>query len=315
MIPITYRKNIEIENEFYTMVVKNRSKQFIDDIDNKCKRYFSKTFKQIVCAEPKTLNDLKKDIKSRSNYNQIIKDFKQINSQELNNYIVKMLYKGLSQEAKQLIYDQVGLKVCPYCNRNFIEKLNINENNEERRVAGTWELDHFYPKESFPMFAVSFYNLIPVCGVCNGIKNSQDFKQNPYMIDSADGIFFDYDILGEDYLNDENQLEIRILASNQAALDDADKLHLTEIYNGHKDIVQEIIKKTRYYNPEYIENLASRGNNLFEGKEEIYRMLYGGYMNPDEFGRRPLSKFIKDIYRGTIELIDGFDSFADCEND
>ena len=31
--------------------------------------------------------------------------------------------------------------------------------------------------------------------------------------------------------------------------------------------------------------------------------------------RRPLSKFIKDIYRGTIELIDGFDSFADCEND
>ena len=51
----------------------------------------------------------------------------------------------------------------------------------------------------------------------------------------------------------------------------------------------------------------------FQSKDELYRLLYGGYANPDEFGKRPLSKFIKDIYQNTKEVLDGFDIFSDID--
>ena len=82
----------------------------------------------------------------------------------------------------------------------------------------------------------------------------------------------------------------------------------------HKDIVQEIIKKMKYYNPEYIKCLMNETGVLFKDKNEIYRLLYGGYANPNEFGKRPLSKFIKDIYYDTKEMLNGLDVFSEDEN-
>ena len=108
-------------------------------------------------------------------------------------------------------------------------------------------------------------------------------------------------------------LEIRIKSSSKEALEDAQNLRLEEIYNRHKDIVQEIIKKMKYYNSEYIECLFKDTGALFQSKDELYRLLYGGYANPDEFGKRPLSKFIKDIYQNTKEVLDGFDIFSDID--
>ena len=71
---------------------------------------------------------------------------------------------------------------------------------------------------------------------------------------------------------------------------------LEEIYNRHKDIVQEIIKKMKYYNSEYIECLFKDTGALFQSKDELYRLLYGGYANPDEFGEKTAIK----IYKGYL---------------
>lgn len=72
-----------------------------------------------------------------------------------------------------------------------------------------------------------------------------------------------------------------------------------------KDIVQEIIKKMQYYGPEYIKCILEETGSLFKNEGELYRLLYGGYAEPDEFGKRPLSKFIKDIYQNTKNALDG----------
>ena len=198
-------------------------------------------------------------------------------------------------------------------NKN-IEDLKIVKNRNGRKPVGTFELDHFYSKDEFPMFAVSFYNLIPVCGTCNRIKSNTVFNINPYlMYDKKDNISFEYNILGSNYMENEDELEIRIKSSSKEALEDAQNLRLEEIYNRHKDIVQEIIKKMKYYNSEYIECLFKDTGALFQSKDELYRLLYGGYANPDEFGKRPLSKFIKDIYQNTKEVLDGFDIFSDID--
>ena len=153
-----------------------------------------------------------------------------------------------------------------------------------------------------------------VCGTCNRIKSNTVFNINPYlMYDKKDNISFEYNILGSNYMENEDELEIRIKSSSKEALEDAQNLRLEEIYNRHKDIVQEIIKKMKYYNSEYIECLFKDTGALFKSKDELYRLLYGGYANPDEFGKRPLSKFIKDIYQNTKEVLDGFDIFSDID--
>ena len=76
-----------------------------------------------------------------------------------------------------------------------------------------------------------------------------------------------------------------------------------------------VYKKMKYYSPEYIECLFKDTGTLFQSKDELYRLLYGGYANPDEFGKRPLSKFIKDIYQNTKEGLGGFDIFSNVDVD
>ena len=76
-----------------------------------------------------------------------------------------------------------------------------------------------------------------------------------------------YNIVGIDYLNNENDIEIEMYSSSKVALEDAENLRLEEVYNSHKDIVQEIIKKMKYYNPEYIKCLMNETGVLFKDKK------------------------------------------------
>ena len=62
--------------------------------------------------------------------------------------------------------DLIGIDTCVYCNRNY----TINLTKTHARA----ELDHWFPKTQFPLFALSFYNLIPSCHSCNHIKGNGD---------------------------------------------------------------------------------------------------------------------------------------------
>lgn len=58
------------------------------------------------------------------------------------------------------------------------------------------------------------------------------------MSEAKDNISFEYNILGSNYMENEDELEIRIKSSSKEALEDAQNLRLEEIYNRHKDIYQ-----------------------------------------------------------------------------
>ena len=73
-------------------------------------------------------------------------------------------------------------------------------------------------------------------------------------------------------------------------------LGLKDLYQIHSDMVQELIKKKEIYISEYIEQLGNKFS-IFESKEEIERLITGGYTSPDDYGKRPLSKMISDISR------------------
>ncbi|WP_375186016.1 hypothetical protein [Pseudoalteromonas sp.] len=65
-------------------------------------------------------------------------------------------------------YPQINMlenTVCPYCNRSYTHSVF-----EGDVYGGRPELDHFLSKSVFPFFALSVFNLIPVCHSCNHAK-------------------------------------------------------------------------------------------------------------------------------------------------
>lgn len=61
---------------------------------------------------------------------------------------------------------QLGVKVCPYCNRMYTTTLFGEEKIRP-------DFDHFYPKSKYPYLAVSLFNLIPSCSMCNKKKGDK----------------------------------------------------------------------------------------------------------------------------------------------
>lgn len=59
---------------------------------------------------------------------------------------------------------QLEVKVCPYCNRMYTTTL-FGKNKIRP------DFDHFYPKSEYPYLAVSLFNLIPSCSMCNRKKS------------------------------------------------------------------------------------------------------------------------------------------------
>ena len=68
------------------------------------------------------------------------------------------------------------IEVCPYCQRNYIS--SFEENDDKRTTA---DLDHFYPKSLYPFLALSLYNFIASCQICNSrFKGSKDTYNSVY---------------------------------------------------------------------------------------------------------------------------------------
>lgn len=75
---------------------------------------------------------------------------------------IKYVQTTITPSLRRLIINGLGTNVCPYCNRAFISNYRIKRTNYL-----TADLDHFMPKSLFPLFALSLYNFIPSCQVCN----------------------------------------------------------------------------------------------------------------------------------------------------
>lgn len=80
------------------------------------------------------------------------------------------LYKNrLARGSQRSVYDEIKTNivddVCPYCHHR-----------------DTYDLDHFLPKESFHLLAVSPWNLVPCCKECNFNKlaHSPDIASNEF---------------------------------------------------------------------------------------------------------------------------------------
>ena len=191
---------------------------------------------------------------------------------------------------------ELGVKTCPYCNREYTFSRSLKNGREVHP-----EFDHFYPKSEYPYLALTLYNLVPSCHTCNHLKMEHEIKVNPYYHSFEDkGMNFTledkktggvYDPENDHWVFKPHNVDIKIKNSN----DNVSRLGLEEVYNLHKDIVADIITKAQAYNESFYQSLVDSYRGLGKTPEEIYRLIWGTYMTPQDYGMRPLSKFTKDV--------------------
>ena len=248
------------------------------------------SFKKLLISSPDELLELAQKIKDNK-----------VNSFESDKKIMIGMYeKFRSSVSSKNFIEKVNLKVCPYCNRNYI--FNFRKNNKQESTA---QLDHFIDKGTYPYFALCLYNLIPSCSTCNQRKSAKDVLDEPIYNPYSDNIhnhikFSATEILASDTLDffDEKRINISIEPkTSDAKIDEhIETFNIEGLYNNHKDIVAELYQKRIIYSDEYIDELLeSFGEGVFESRNDLLRLITCGYIDDDSLNIRPMSKLIKDI--------------------
>ncbi len=208
------------------------------------------------------------------------------------NFITKTKEYDAYKLAKKL-----NVNVCPYCNINSTYTVIKEDNKKITRP----EFDHFYDKATNPILALSFYNLIPSCHTCNAtLKGSEEFSMkshlNPYSDNLDKMAKFSLKIKNSKFYHCVDGFEVKLETEDERAKNNIKSFELDTLYQNHKDIILELIQKEAIYNESYLNELLTQyEGTLFKNKEDLQRLISGGYVSDDEIGKRPLSKLVKDI--------------------
>ena len=98
------------------------------------------------------------------------------------------IYGKFSEEIRSFFAkyaDSLNLYSCAYCECAYTGAWKDDESQNEDN-SGFFDLDHFFPKAEYPLFALCLYNFVPCCQICNSrIKGSNSFLEF-YNIDIKD---------------------------------------------------------------------------------------------------------------------------------
>jgi len=300
MIPIKH-PNLQALAQKHWEAIKNRNVKAFSTTDfQNVENWFGKsgyTFENVVKAQPHELIQISqklyklpcKNSKGKPNHKyspkiqNLINLYKVFASKNGNLNTRKEKYNA------HILVEKLGIEVCPYCNRNYIRNL------DDKR---TCELDHFYPKEAYPFFAMSFYNLIPSCKTCNQtMKGSKEISINPYDTDSLEeNCNFKLKIKKTSFYHNAEGFELDFSEIKEMLGKNFKVFEIEKLYNQHKDIALELIQKQVTYSEDYIDDLFKRyEGTLFKNREDVLRHIAGNYLSDEDFHKRPLSKLTHDI--------------------
>ena len=252
------------------------------------------SYKELLIISP---NELEKIAQS-------IDENKPANFEEDKKVLIDVYEKFRNSVSSKRYINKVNLKVCPYCNRNYI--FNFTKDKKEEATA---QLDHFIVKSEYPYLSLSLYNLVPSCSVCNQRKSAQNIFEKPILNPFEDNIhnhisFKSSEILSRDELKNKNldffseertKITIDVNTDNERVEEHLKTFNIKGLYNHHTDVVADLYKKRIIYSDEYIDELLTKYGEIFQSREELIGLITCGYMNEEELNQRPLSKLIKDI--------------------
>lgn len=314
MIPIEKSKPFEVEKiclELYEKMKFQDYPEFKDELNN----WVVNNIPGLESEQDAFLNIMKDEFSFLKDYKGLLDNF--IDKEPRLAEYLKKSYSKIDAKLRKKIIDLKNVSVCPYCNRNYINSTytmlhcdNCNQDlfvidevekecpgckqeiNGQTKVVNTAQLDHFFPKDSYPLFAVSFYNLIPSCYSCNHVKSNKDLEYSPY--DTS----FPFDYVKFTYIpKSVDEIKIKIDSHNIDLKNGIRDLGIEELYQSHIDVVNELIWKKEVYTDSYRDGLSRILNqtNFELSKAEVNRFITGQYTDKENYGNRPLSKMVTDI--------------------
>ena len=292
MLKIKYSSNLE--DNYYKEIAKSKADKFngltFEEYYNKhYKKFLIYELKEILCGNFEKLIEIKNKLRKKDDNK--IKSF--FNYDKANSKDFIPLISKLQPKISNFFQENIEVHTCYYCNIDFI---NTFKKNNETKNAFT--LDHVLEKADYPFLALSLYNLVPSCYVCNSkVKNSKipfdDFSPTNKDFDFDERVKFKSFISNINLqIEKEQDFYIKLIENYSNKFDKyIESLNLNNRYDYHKYKVLEIIEKRREYPDSRINELADLTKKT---QEEIKQDLFGIYTSED-LHQRPLSKLIKDI--------------------
>jgi len=194
-------------------------------------------------------------------------------------------------------------RTCYYCNIDFINVYD-EENNKNK-----FTLDHFIDKGRYPYLALSIFNLIPCCFVCNSkkIKGSIEFYDNPKLKNTnpyLKSFKFDEKVKFKLFLH-KNCKDLNIKSKDDIDIPLKERysneyekyievFKLNERYQAHKDTVFEMIKNVELYPESRLKELQDlTGIPYQQIKQDIFNLID----DEVDLSKEPFSKLKRDMAR------------------
>lgn len=225
---------------------------------------------------------------NKSNFKKLIDKVNKIDLE-----LIKVLdYKKIiSRSLKAEILNSYSARVCPYCNRAYIDVVTDSSGS----LVFTSDFEHFLPASIFPLFQLSLWNVLPSCTPCN--RNFKKAKTINLLNPIKSG--FDNNAMfvitnSEFYLNPninvEYELEISGSCSdniNETINNNIDTFNLRALYNQEQLRANKIVSFYKKYRHLYRNNY-----DLFcEAREMFFDFEYG----ETDFRNFLMGKFDSDL--------------------
>jgi len=218
---------------------------------------------------------------------------------------------------------QMKIDVCPYCNRLYITRFIPGDDSKKKK--STADLDHYYLKSIYPIFALSLFNFIPSCGVCNstfkdnkftnengipplypgkaGFGNNAHFVVKPnHDAEDKDKKLLDI-WFGKEKTDFDINLEIDKSPYEDEIKRSIELFGLDKVYNSHTGYASEIMLKHRIFHSDDYKNMLSstlkgiKCDSSEISDREIESFLFGFNWSEEDNAdvNRPLSKLTYDL--------------------
>jgi hypothetical protein len=261
--------------------------------------------KQILIGDVERLEFLNRKLRRNREY-KADKENQNIHLEYIFNY---RAFRGKNPN-KYDAYDlakSLGVRTCLYCNRLYTLTVMKGQKDEDKFTRP--DFDHFIDKGKNPLLALSIYNLVPCCKICNSsLKGTKPFTVkkyvHPYKDDFSDSYWYryiPYDV--DDVLRGDSSLKVGI----DTAFGDTNKVQrikrttnlfkLDTIYSAHSDELKDLFEMRHLFSKDYLEEIKKNYRDIGLTDEDYYRIVFGVSYNESDFYKRPFSKIKKDLLK------------------
>lgn len=288
------KKQIIIRNQFKTNkrnIFNDKKNKSLQEIFDKFKEKKIDEFDAVF--ENKDLSDIL--IQSQDEIIKILEKNKDKSSLKKLKYVFN--YDKFQSEITKFFTDNFNFRTCFYCNKDFITNFDAD------KKVSTFQLDHFFDKATYPYLALSFYNLIPSCYVCNAkVKLSANTFENNCIAPNSQNFDFHQKVKFKLFLEpscknlhikSKDDIDINLKENYSDMYDKYIEIFkLNERYKAHKDIVFDMIQKAELYPESRLKELQDLTGIPFQQiKKDIFNLIDEN----EDLSKQPFSKLIVDM--------------------